>query len=145
MANAFDPIIANEKREEIEGDIIKSDESMGEIAHDKSDLQSASDSLKDFIQTYITFNKGGSWHLLKSPERDSAGKKYECGDKCYLNLHATSKKTAGYYSVPSAVGLILGNGNVGQYLTSNSEEISTFLSRDGGFTWIEVVFIIKID
>ena len=81
MANAFDPIIANEKREEIEGDIIKSDESMGEIAHDKSDLQSASDSLKDFIQTYITFNKGGSWHLLKSPERDSAGKKYECGDK----------------------------------------------------------------
>ena len=46
------------------------------------------------------------------------------------------------YSVDKAVGLIIGNGNVGKYLTEDEEEVATFLSRDGGLTWAEVSIIL---
>lgn len=138
MANAYDPKVAFDQRGQIEGEMIESQETMAGEVHDKTHVQSAREALKYFIQTYITFNKGGKWHQLKAPERDSAGKKYDCGEYCFLNLHGSSIKTAGYYSFEKAVGIILGNGNVGKYLSHSTEEISTFLSRDGGFTWIEV-------
>jgi hypothetical protein len=138
MANAYDSKIAEEYKNQIESEALDSEESMGEKPHEKTQTLSAFASLKDYIQTYITFNKGGSWHLIKAPERDSEGKKYDCSENCYLNFFGSSKKIPEYYSVPKAVGIILANGNVGQHLTSNDEEISTFLSRDGGFTWMEV-------
>ncbi len=92
-------------------------------------------SYKDYIKSEITFNRGGDWQRLKAPERDSEGKKYNCGDYCYLNLFGTSSDHPPFYSVDSAAGLIIGNGNVGHYLT---KDVSTFLSRDGGLTWFEI-------
>ena len=110
---------------------------MGEDHH-KSKNDNLSQELKDFIQTYITYNKGGNWHLINAPDRDSEGKKYDCGENCHLNLHGSSNKFPQFYNVQKALGIILGNGNVGQYLSSNEENISTFMSIDGGFTWSEV-------
>ena len=92
-------------------------------------------SYKDYIKTEITFNRGGDWQRLKAPERDSEGKKYNCGNYCYLNLFGISSDHPPFYSVDSAVGLIIGNGNVGHYL---SKDVATFLSRDGGLTWFEI-------
>ncbi|KAF4748383.1 Sorl1p, partial [Perkinsus olseni] len=37
----------------------------------------------------------------------------------------------------TAVGLIMGTGNVGPYLRFEKDEVNTYLSRDGGLTWIE--------
>ncbi len=43
-----------------------------------------------------------------------------------------------FYSNDNSVGLIIGCGNVGDYLSLNSDEINTYLSRDGGLTWFEI-------
>lgn len=94
------------------------------------------DSYKDFIKTLISFNKGGDWKRLNAPERDSAGRKYPCTTHCYLNLHGISSDYPPFYSVSSAAGIIIGNGNVGRYLDRHN--VSTYLSRDGGLSWFEI-------
>jgi len=86
----------------------------------------------------VSFNKGGNWQRLKAPSRDINGKKYDCGNYCFLNLHGLTSDYPPFYSVESAAGIILANGNVGKYLSFNEDDISTYLSRDGGFTWAEV-------
>jgi len=97
-----------------------------------------SDTMKDFINSLITFNKGGNWHLIKAPERDFEGKRYDCGEECNLHFHGFSSANPPFYSVESAAGIVIANGNVGQYLSYNEEEINTFLSRDGGYNWFEI-------
>lgn len=41
------------------------------------------------------------------------------------------------YSSSNAHGIILGTGNTGLFL--NTSEINTYLSRDGGHNWYEVL------
>ena len=43
-----------------------------------------------------------------------------------------------FYSTGNALGILMGTGNVGTYLSSHSDEINTYLSRDGGITWFEI-------
>lgn len=93
---------------------------------------------KDYIKTLITFNKGGDWRRIPAPERDVDGKRYDCGKYCYLNLYGVSSEYPPYYSVDSAAGIILANGNVGKYLNHDNEAVATFLSRDGGLNWFEI-------
>ena len=50
-------------------------------------------------------------------------------------MHGITGKYPPFYSVESSNGLILGNGNIGKYLSFNDEEIHTYLSRDGGLSW----------
>eukprot|EP00811_Abedinium_folium_P004162 NODE_1382_length_2498_cov_7.150148.p1 GENE.NODE_1382_length_2498_cov_7.150148~~NODE_1382_length_2498_cov_7.150148.p1 ORF type:complete len:770 (+),score=159.38 NODE_1382_length_2498_cov_7.150148:291-2312(+) len=96
------------------------------------------------IRTVITFNKGGAWSYLKPPKVDSAGKRYPCDsgplEQCSLHLHGTSSWDyyAPFYSLESAIGIIMGTGNVGPSLRFEPDEAATFLSRDGGLTWFEV-------
>lgn len=94
---------------------------------------------EDAVRTVISFNKGGEWSYLKAPKVDSRGNKYECGDNCYLHLHGITNyhQYAPFYSIENAVGIIMGTGNVGSHLRYESDEVNTFLSRDGGVTWIE--------
>jgi len=44
--------------------------------------------LNNHVRTFITFNKGGKWELLKAPEKDSNGKETKCHleDGCSLHL-----------------------------------------------------------
>lgn len=95
----------------------------------------------EFKKTVITFDKGGRWHPLTAPERDSEGKKIICEDEdCSLHLNSITDSTFGpFYSTTNAVGLILGTGNVGKYLSKREDEINTYLSRDGGLTWYEIM------
>ncbi|CDS81921.1 related to VPS10 domain-containing receptor SorCS1 precursor [Sporisorium scitamineum] len=94
---------------------------------------------KDLV-TRITHNDGGRWKSLVPPSRDVYGQPYECNQVgCDLHLHGFTERDdpRDTYSSPSAVGLMMGVGNVGRKLAPYRDS-DTFLTRDGGFTWEEV-------
>lgn len=95
---------------------------------------------EEVTRTAISFDKGGVWSYVKAPKVDSRGKKIDCPpESCWLHLNGITKfnEFAPFYSVENAIGIIMGTGNVGSYLRSEKEEVNTYLSRDGGLTWIE--------
>lgn len=139
IANVIDQDWMKDAQQEMQEEELNSEESMEEKKKSKTkETNEKTDQFRDFIETFITFNKGGSWQRLKSPERDANGKHYECGDNCYLNLHGISNTQPPFYSVESAAGIIISNGSVGKFLTEQEDEVATYLSRDGGFNWFEV-------
>lgn len=92
------------------------------------------------IQTRITHNDGGRWKTLDPPAKDSLGSSYSCNHVgCSLHLHGYTERSdpRATYSSPTAVGLMLAVGNVGETLAPYTDS-DTFLTRDGGFTWEEV-------
>ena len=94
------------------------------------------------LRTKITHNDGGQWFYLTPPGKDSEQKSYNCEggvEKCSLNLHGYTerKDVRDTYSSGSAVGVLLGVGNVGDSLLPYSEG-NTFISDDAGLTWREV-------
>ena len=111
-------------------------ESMEETHGKKSELAK---NYKNNIETVISLNRGGSWHRLKAPTRDVDGRLFECEGECHLNLHGLSSDFPPFYSVETAAGIIIGNGNVGQTLVHDLEETSVFLTRDGGLNWFEII------
>ena len=44
------------------------------------------------------------------------------------------------YSAENAPGIIMATGNTGIYLEEDSDLLNTYLSRDGGHNWFEVIF-----
>lgn len=99
-------------------------------------------SLKE-LQSKITFNDGSDWEYLAPPSTDSEGNKYECIGKplseCSLHLHGYTERKdyRDTFSSGSAIGLLIGVGNVGPQLTSYNDG-HTFMTRDGGLTWKEI-------
>ncbi len=73
----------------------------------------------------ITFDKGGIWKPLSPPLKDSTGKKIVCdvSQGCSLHLHSVSSKMnyGPFYSTETAVGLIIGTGNVGKFLSNKAD------------------------
>jgi hypothetical protein len=43
-----------------------------------------------------------------------------------------------FYSTQNSVGVIIGTGNVGTYLSYRADQVNTYLSRDGGLEWSEI-------
>lgn len=136
IANVVDSDYVKDTEEEIQREAIDNEERMDKKSKKKE--KDSTDPTKDFMKTLITYNKGGNWERIKAPERNIEGKLYDCGDNCYLNIHGLSGDYPMFYTVDSAIGIIIGNGNVGEYLSHEPDDISTFLSRDGGLTWFEV-------
>ncbi|ORY36459.1 Oligoxyloglucan reducing end-specific cellobiohydrolase [Rhizoclosmatium globosum] len=91
------------------------------------------------VRSMITFNDGDLWKPLTPPKVDSEGKSYKCGKDCHLNLHHFTERSDAndLFSSASAVGFMMGVGNVGPYLTKRKDG-NTFLTRDAGLTWVEV-------
>lgn len=95
------------------------------------------------LKTQISFNDGSQWSFLPPPLVDVDGKKYSCSgqplSKCSLNLHGFTERPdyRDTYSSSSAIGFLIGVGNVGETLETY-EKSSTFLSTDGGLSWKEV-------
>ncbi|OJD23332.1 vacuolar protein sorting/targeting protein 10 [Blastomyces percursus] len=96
-------------------------------------------------RTMITHNDGAEWTLLAPPSKDSEGRAYSCSTKggkptnaCALHLHSYTERVdpRDTYSSPGAVGIMIGTGNVGEYLTPKSSA-DTFITRDGGINWEE--------
>lgn len=95
------------------------------------------------LRSMVTHNDGAQWALLPPPSKNSEGKNYGCKtkdgqptDKCALHLHGYTERRdpRATYASASAIGLMMGVGNVGEYLTSK-EDGETFITRDGGITW----------
>ncbi|PRP78631.1 hypothetical protein PROFUN_13505 [Planoprotostelium fungivorum] len=90
------------------------------------------------IRTYVSFNNGAWWDPLAKP----AGVECPPTGACYLNLHGWRSIVAGedklfgpFYSADTAIGIVVGNGNVGEYLSSNPNDIYTVMSSDGGVSF----------
>jgi hypothetical protein len=95
---------------------------------------------KKKIQTRITHNDGGTWKPLNPPAKDSLGQEYDCRSvACSMQIHGYTERRdpKATYSSPSAVGLMLAVGNVGEELAPYTDS-DIFLTRDGGFTWEEI-------
>jgi hypothetical protein len=91
------------------------------------------------LKTKVTHNDGADWAFLPPPETDIDGNAFECdtaSDKCSLHIHGFTERAvkSHTYSSPSAVGLMLGIGNVGEYLGPRTKA-DTFISTDAGITW----------
>ncbi|VEU19482.1 DEKNAAC100201 [Brettanomyces naardenensis] len=95
------------------------------------------------LRTVITHSDGAEWSLLNPPSQDSIGKNYKCSqrpqEECSLHLHGYTERedTRDTFSSGSAVGMMIGVGNVGESL-GNYYDGDTFLTRDGGISWKEV-------
>lgn len=95
------------------------------------------------LKSMITHNDGADWDYLQPPSVDSDGKKYECTgrsiNECSLHLHGFTERPdpRDTFSSGSAIGMMIGVGNVGDKLGAYLDG-STFLTRDGGVTWKEV-------
>lgn len=91
------------------------------------------------LKSMITHNDGAEWDYLPPPAKDADGKKFGCSgklDKCSLNIHGYTErkdKADTFYS-SSAIGLMMGTGNVGEYL-GDLDKSDTFMTADGGITW----------
>lgn len=100
--------------------------------------------LQNFKYTVITYDKGAIWKRVEKPLYDVNFKKIYCkGEPCHLNLNSvTSMRYAPLYSTKNSIGVIIASGNVGSYLSNRKDEINTYLSRDAGLTWFEVIKLV---
>lgn len=106
-----------------------------------------------YYESRISFNAGGTWHKIPAPATDAEGVKYACAEDEFdcerygLHLHGavdwdTSEdwngRLGGVYTRSSAPGVIISTGNVGDaVITDEPARVNTYISRDGGATWIE--------
>ncbi|KAF2088167.1 glycosyl hydrolase [Saccharata proteae CBS 121410] len=96
------------------------------------------------LKSMITHNDGADWSLLAAPEKDLDNNAYSCASKgikeCSLHLHGYTERRdpRDTFSSASAVGLMMGVGNVGDFL-GRYKEGDTFITRDGGVTWFPVM------
>jgi Sortilin, neurotensin receptor 3,/Sortilin, neurotensin receptor 3, C-terminal len=97
------------------------------------------------LKTMITHNDGADWGFLPPPEKDSEHKPYACSgsgiDKCSVHLHGYTERNdpRDTYSSASAVGLMMGVGNVGDKLGRKGADTETFITRNGGLDWKAVI------
>ncbi|CAD8110718.1 unnamed protein product [Paramecium sonneborni] len=90
--------------------------------------------LENYKQTRITFEQGGDWHALKAPKYDYKGQPIQCNGDC--SLHLLGRSEAPRNRIISHSYIAIGTGNTGIYL---GNEYKTYLSRDGGHTWFEIL------
>eukprot|EP00012_Vannella_robusta_P008723 CAMPEP_0206193024 /NCGR_PEP_ID=MMETSP0166-20121206/6318_1 /ASSEMBLY_ACC=CAM_ASM_000260 /TAXON_ID=95228 /ORGANISM="Vannella robusta, Strain DIVA3 518/3/11/1/6" /LENGTH=616 /DNA_ID=CAMNT_0053609653 /DNA_START=729 /DNA_END=2579 /DNA_ORIENTATION=- len=102
-----------------------------------SAFASASNDIEDYIQSAISFNKGGTWEPLPGPQETCS-----VNDNCYLHLFSgadrnTPPDVQHIYSSEDAVGLIVATGNEGQY-RQPLEQSNTYFTRSGGYSWYPI-------
>ena len=114
-------------------------------------MRKGTDSIRpDDLVSLVTFNQGGSWRKVDAPTHDENGHKLSCDVKtnhrCSLHLsQQLSKKFPTTRSIPilssrSAIGIVMGTGNVGTTLAKMS---NVYLSADAGLSWHQVEIILS--
>ncbi|XP_034019374.1 sortilin [Thalassophryne amazonica] len=88
------------------------------------------------IRSVISFNRGGKWRHLKKPENVDCEEQVE---NCNLHIHGEHSRNNHIVpmlplSEPTAVGLVIAHGSVGESLSS-SQHPDVFISSDGGYNW----------
>lgn len=102
--------------------------------------------------TKITHNAGASWDYITvdpaNVHHSVCKASCSAGQNCYLHLHGASSWVQGVWGRPSlyaaenAPGLVMASGNLGpekEGLVLDKDRLCTWLSRDGGITWTDVV------
>ena len=96
------------------------------------------------LRSMITHNDGAEWAPLEAPKTKSDGKTpWDCDvsnkDECSLHLHSYTERDdpRSTFSSPTAIGLMMGVGNVGKNLgwIDDPEDTYTFISTDAGVSW----------
>ena len=99
--------------------------------------------LESYKKTKISFNNGGTWQYVQAPSKDSRGKSIDCllSKGCSLHFHTvtSSDMYGSFYSTEKAIGIIIATGNVGYHLSRQKGDVNTYLSRDGGREWMELM------
>jgi len=112
------------------------------LANIVANVKDVNNGAKKRKQTRITHNDGSEWERLTPPPKDSDGKAWDCNlnkpEECSLHIHGYTERgdPREMYSSPTAVGLMLGVGNVGSELGPIGEA-NTFITTDAGITWKE--------
>ncbi|XP_024913273.1 sortilin [Cynoglossus semilaevis] len=88
------------------------------------------------IRSVISFNRGGKWRQLKKPENVDCSEQTK---RCNLHVHGEHSRNNRIVpmlalSDPTAVGLVIAHGTVGDSLSS-SQHPDVFVSSDGGYNW----------
>ncbi|XP_074652666.1 sortilin-related receptor-like isoform X2 [Tubulanus polymorphus] len=95
-------------------------------------------SLNSHQETFITYDKGGRWHLILAPTVDNNMKPLNCAIVNGCSLHLSQKFSQWFPSGPSilskysAPGLIMAAGKANKTLGRVPD---VFLSTDGGVSW----------
>ena len=108
-----------------------------------ANIQEADEGQAKKLRSAITHNDGAQWTSMRAPEKDAEGRAYDCDTSdpaaCSLHLHSYTERRdpRATFSSPSAIGLMMGVGNVGPFL-GRKQEADTFITRDGGVEWYAV-------
>lgn len=122
----------------------------GTFVANKIDLKSLDETGPSManVKTMITFNNGATWAPIPAPTlyNDDRCKRCEPGtEECNLNLHIISNWDTGedatppLYSHENAPGVIMAVGNTGPTFDREASNMCTYLSRDGGRNWEQVL------
>uniref|UniRef100_A0A8C9YHB4 Sortilin 1a n=1 Tax=Sander lucioperca TaxID=283035 RepID=A0A8C9YHB4_SANLU len=92
--------------------------------------------------TVITFDQGAKWQTLHRPQNSHCDTETSTNrpNRCRLHIHASYSTTMKMnvpmlpLSQPSAVGLILAHGSVGDAESALSPDV--YVSDDGGYSWL---------
>uniref|UniRef100_A0A671VPH7 Si:dkey-159a18.1 n=1 Tax=Sparus aurata TaxID=8175 RepID=A0A671VPH7_SPAAU len=86
------------------------------------------------IRSVISFNRGGTWRQLSKPENVDCGKQFQ--RVCSNPEHSRNNRIVPMLALsePTAVGLVIAHGTVGDSLSS-SQHPDVFVSSDGGYNW----------
>lgn len=97
------------------------------------------------LKSMITHNDGAEWTLIPPPAKDPEGNTFKgvseanvATEKSSLHFHSYTERydKRATFSSPSAFGMMLAVGNVGEYLLEKEHgDTCTFITRDGGITW----------
>mmetsp|Transcript_14106 Transcript_14106/g.29604 ORF Transcript_14106/g.29604 Transcript_14106/m.29604 type:complete len:846 (+) Transcript_14106:1-2538(+) len=85
--------------------------------------------MDDYIQSEVTFNKGGTWQHLSVPEDSTC-----TGCNLHLFSNADGSVVSHILSDAESVGLVIATGNEGIY-RGPLGEADVYLSRNGGYSW----------
>jgi hypothetical protein len=93
------------------------------------------------VKTIISYDDGGSWQFIPaSSAKDINGHSIPCNEQdCTLNLHGRTdiSVSGAIFSAPSAIGMMMGVGNLGSSLLPYAD-CHTWLTKDAGRTWTKV-------
>lgn len=104
-----------------------------------TNFDSAGDGTAKKLKTMVSHNDGADWAPISRPSDSGKFDSKWCSGStqdCSLHLHGFTERLdpRNTFSSPTAIGLLIANGNVGEYLT-DIEDCDTFMSSDGGIEW----------
>jgi hypothetical protein len=93
-------------------------------------------------ETILSYDSGDSWleprATLLNGENCTTNTALVATGGCRLHFYAAGDSEHHFSDASEAAGLALATGNLGTSLSTNASMMSSFLSRDGGFSWKKI-------